>query len=537
MVARYKRYIKLRSIIKENKISLSISLLGLVVFIFINYSVYENITFETNKLIDDVAKAKLSKEILFLESYLYKAEYDKIESLFVLGRKDVSDINNTYARLRAIWNRGKANDYIVNKAIIHSIEGVVAYKETSEFKGLLTDKCINDYISRVTGDLGSARAVSYFKNEMPFYTEMVYIRMSEREFIMFVYDIDMVKLQEEVAEFGSEGSGYITLTREDGFLVLHPDIGRIGTSNLKALTNINLYDDFEVIKNISISSYLGLEIVSYSRKIKISNNYFLFSISYPASILEESFFGLGRYMSIFFMIALFMLVTMILVYLYRLKKEIEQIKEREKLTVLNEKYQKENALLQLNQLKKQINPHFLFNSLNSLHILIDEDKEVSQDFVIKLSNVYRYMLEYRKDSVVPLAKELEFCNHYFFLHKIRFGDSLNISIADNVESDESVNKDIPVLSLQILIENAIKHNVVSKDSPLLIEVKIENGCLRVKNNYNPRVKQVAKGYYVGLNYIENNYNYFNKKGFEYGLKEGFFIVNLPLLNQKTHSTL
>ena len=105
--------------------------------------------------------------------------------------------------------------------------------------------------------------------------------------------------------------------------------------------------------------------------------------------------------------------------------------------------------------QEAINPHFLFNALNSLSALITTDPGVARKFILEMSKVYRYVLEKRKENLSKLEEEVEFIRHYYFLQKIRFGEQLNLHLADNLTT---VNGRIPAMSLQLIFENALKYN-------------------------------------------------------------------------------
>ncbi len=199
-----------------------------------------------------------------------------------------------------------------------------------------------------------------------------------------------------------------------------------------------------------------------------------------------------------------------------------------------EQLQRENLQSQLAGLKNQVNPHFLFNSLNTLVHLIPENPDSAVKFVQKLSKVYRYILEMRDTATTPLSTELEFLNAYVFLLKERFGDNLHIDIHDDVCKDvitEGVcEKHIIPLSLQILFENAIKHNVISTQRPLTISVSIENNEHLIIRNNLQRKNQVQEGTGVGLQNIRNRYQLVSQKDVDIIVTKESFIVSLPLLN-------
>lgn len=185
--------------------------------------------------------------------------------------------------------------------------------------------------------------------------------------------------------------------------------------------------------------------------------------------------------------------------------------------------ERQNVESQLEGLRNQVNPHFLFNSLNTLTFLIPEDSAKAVNFVQKLSRVYRYVLESRDAKVIALSEELEFLQSYIFLLKERFGDNLNVCINEvNTKSDAAI---IP-LSLQMLFENAIKHNVISAGKPLEIQVFTENGHLVVRNNLQ-RKNQVMHSTGVGLQNIIDRYRMFSNKAVKVETTDAFFSVSLP----------
>jgi two-component system, LytTR family, sensor kinase len=181
---------------------------------------------------------------------------------------------------------------------------------------------------------------------------------------------------------------------------------------------------------------------------------------------------------------------------------------------------------QLEGLRNQVNPHFLFNSLNTLIYLIPEDPDRAVNFVQKLSKVYRYVLESRDASIIPLRDEVDYLNAYVFLLRERFGDNLRVQIAD---FGTDLNKAIVPLTLQMLFENAIKHNVISIEKPLLIEVFIEKNKLIVRNTLQLK-NQVMHSTGVGLENIKARYQLLTKHEVGVIISREYFTVLLPLLN-------
>jgi len=197
--------------------------------------------------------------------------------------------------------------------------------------------------------------------------------------------------------------------------------------------------------------------------------------------------------------------------------------------VETEKLKRENVQSQLEGLKSQVNPHFLFNSLNTLIYIIPEDPDKAVVFVRKLSKVYRYILEIRDKELISVAEELAFLQSYIFLLKERFGESFQVEI--NVPEGYFGDKIVP-LSLQMLLENAIKHNVISKSKPLLVELFInDNGLLVIRNNLQKKVQQMPSTN-VGLENIKTRYAFFTENRVIVQETPSFFTVSLPLIGAK-----
>ena len=186
------------------------------------------------------------------------------------------------------------------------------------------------------------------------------------------------------------------------------------------------------------------------------------------------------------------------------------------------------ASAQFESLKNQIDPHFLFNSLNVLSSLIEENPENAQKFTTSLSKIYRYVLEQKDKELVSVAEELQFAKTYMNLLKMRFENSITFEIPENFENEEA--KVVP-LSLQLLLENCIKHNVVSEAKPLHVKISIENGQLVITNNLQKKeVLQDRKG--VGLQNIVNRYGILTKRKVLIEENEKEFKVFLPILTKQ-----
>jgi PAS domain S-box-containing protein len=220
--------------------------------------------------------------------------------------------------------------------------------------------------------------------------------------------------------------------------------------------------------------------------------------------------------------------------LEEINRHLEQIIEERthELTEVNTqliKLQKENLQSQFDVLKQQVNPHFLFNSLNVLTSLIRIEPELAEKFTEHLAKVYRYVLENKDNELVPLSTELDFLDAYIFLLNIRFMGKLSVRI--NIEEDRKDCLVIP-LAVQLLIENAIKHNTMSKKSPLVIDIFIdEKNTLNIINNLQERETNMASTG-VGLKNIQNRYLLLNNTAPEFEKTKTQFIARIPLVCQE-----
>ncbi len=188
--------------------------------------------------------------------------------------------------------------------------------------------------------------------------------------------------------------------------------------------------------------------------------------------------------------------------------------------------QKENLQSQFEVLKQQVNPHFLFNSLNVLSSIIKVDPDLAETFTERLSKVYRYVLENKEKDMVTLSKEIDFVNSYIFLLNIRFTGKLMVETAIDNRHDGML---IVPMALQLLIENAIKHNTLSKNNPLKISIYVDsNDFLVVKNNISLRETRLhSTG--VGQENIRNRYRLVSDKEPEFILTESEYIARIPLI--------
>jgi LytS/YehU family sensor histidine kinase len=246
------------------------------------------------------------------------------------------------------------------------------------------------------------------------------------------------------------------------------------------------------------------------------------SVGYAIVILFESGFGLnvGGIYQLYVTVAITILITVIMTSRSFLFKWRDSAIDAEKL-------QKENIAAKYENLKSQVNPHFLFNSLNALTNLVYEDQDKAVKFIKQLSEVYRYVLDTREAEVVSLGEELKFLQSYVYLQQIRFGDKLKIHIRLDNE-----NFFVTPLALQMLVENAIKHNVISEDDPLNIQLYNDDGFIVVENNLQKKSLPGERSSGLGLENIRKRYELLSERSVVIIENENSFVVKLPVLKPK-----
>lgn len=194
---------------------------------------------------------------------------------------------------------------------------------------------------------------------------------------------------------------------------------------------------------------------------------------------------------------------------------------------LNKDLEIENVKSQLHLLKRQLSPHFMFNALSNLYSLIETDKEEALGFLTRFSNAYRYLLTHNDEVLTSLSDELGFVETYVSILKSNYGEALQLSI--NV-SEECMRCKVPTLSLQMLVENAMKHNSSSSRNPLLIKISSDklNRFVTIENNL--QLKKTFVSTKTGLKNIVERYDLLNDSSVEINKTEDSFSVRLPLIS-------
>ncbi len=193
------------------------------------------------------------------------------------------------------------------------------------------------------------------------------------------------------------------------------------------------------------------------------------------------------------------------------------------LKVNAERVEKERAIAELEKLRNQVNPHFLFNCLNTLHALV-EDNDQARAFVKNLANTYRFLLDHN-ESETSILSEMEFVENFIFLQKVRFQNAVNFT---HSITQEHKKYKVASASLQMMVENILKHNEVTKANPIFIEIFIEGEDVVVKNNYQPKdASQYSTG--IGQENLRKRLALIVDRAPEFSQRDGFYEVRIPLI--------
>ncbi|MGK6343401.1 2TM domain-containing protein [Chryseobacterium sp. DT-3] len=241
----------------------------------------------------------------------------------------------------------------------------------------------------------------------------------------------------------------------------------------------------------------------------------------------ETFFSKEYATTNWFMINIALLISAFL----HAKSFMEELKKTSRKEVVEQKLIAKSANAQFESLKNQLDPHFLFNSLNVLSSLIDENPAQAQKFTASMSKIYRYVLEQKDKELVTIEDEIEFAKTYCDLLKTRFEDSVDFIF--DVKKEDYRRYVVP-LSLQLLLENCIKHNFATSSKPLVIKIFSDNDSLCIENNLQAR-EQMKESAGIGLANIVQRYALLTKKNVFIEKSEDYFKVKVPILSTKPNN--
>ncbi len=335
--------------------------------------------------------------------------------------------------------------------------------------------------------------------------------------------IPLDALHNVIAENKSLSYAYHTLSHNDVY-IYHPNKSRIGLSSIK--------QDPQEIKEKTVSKtfsdYLGIPVYTYYETHEIGGNKWTVAANIPDISFKELVTNIRR--AFIYMAATtslgFALILLLgfLFWQQEFMKRQQAEQDKIKLELKNELQKQQALATELEQLKNGLNPHFLFNSLSSLKVLVSKRPQEAKKFAIALSNLYRYHLRQQSFNLTTLEEELKFSKDYIYLQQIRFLQRIQITIDID---DALLSKQLPPISLQLLIENCIKHTMMTEREPLIIKVYATSDYLFVKNNYNPPSNIHSSG--IGLENLTKRYSHLTELPCSFTIENNHFVAKVPLL--------
>ncbi|MCZ8355373.1 MAG: histidine kinase [Cyclobacteriaceae bacterium] len=283
-------------------------------------------------------------------------------------------------------------------------------------------------------------------------------------------------------------------------------------SKIVAFMNTFMPWGINQFKRFILESALIITLVAILTSISILTKDFFIEVDDN----RDNDFGFEIISLIMFFISIFMLVA--------LHEFMALNEDNESLYMKSKILEKKNYLAKYEALKSQINPHFLFNSLNVLSSLVYTDSKKSDLFIKKFADVFRYVLELNNENLVKVEREIDFLNAYLFLHKIRYGDSLQVTI--NL-STTILNRLIPPLSMQLVVENALKHSRVEADDTLYIYIEETESNIIVRNTYLADLQDVVSTGIGQKNLIEK-YHLLGLEEPKFYISDNYYISELPV---------
>lgn len=453
-------------------------------------------------------------------------------------------IQNEIDRVIQISNTQNLSDHLKVLSTIHANDSLIKnnwyqindnkIEFTTSKSSTNLESTIKDFILKNDSKSQSSRIVQDHEN---FFWRLYFKSAAANGTIVrYGFDVDLKSLQSYFSTVGRDIPNYAFVFDEKGTILYHPEV-KLLKKNIFKLTNLTSADttfinDEFFGRKIAFSEYLKLDIIRYTKRLNVKNTNWYVSANSPKEIGSENVNSVKKYASLIYLITTSILIVFFYLFTLFNKKAFKEkailSKEKNKLLLENEKINKEKALIQLQQLKEQINPHFLFNSLNSLYMLIDGDTAVARKFTLNLSKIYRYLINPPLQNIVTLQEELLFIEKYIFLQQTRFKEEFVFTI-NNTDDENVLAKKVPYLAFQIAIENAIKHNIASDENPLVITIDIHEDEVIIINNLNEKQNFGGESKF-GHKYLESIYKYYGKNDFQVFKKDGKFTCILPLIS-------
>lgn len=460
---------------------------------YINESMKGEATEQVETLTKNVARSNIHVIINMLN------DYEKALPFIYLALKDDSSDLGFNQNVRQVI----ASDSSINKIFLEQVKHITRH-----------DK------NKVKREVCQENGEYYFRFSLP---------INDTQNLCML--VSLLNFHKRVAENQILGFAYTTITYQ-GIYLYHPDENMLGKSieptNVQYAELALQHPKDTIIK--TPSDYLNLLVYSYFSVEQVDGQKWLFAAHYPDLEISDSFQKTANYLMIISLLAIlsFLLVFGLGIYRWRKDTVRRQEIEQENMRLLLRDEQNKQTLIstELERLKSGLNPHFLFNSLSSLHVLINKKSDVAKYFTITLSNLYRYMLRQENHNVVTLKEELEFTENYINLQKIRFANKI---VADIQLSDDVMDNKVLPISLQLLVENCIKHTKITEEEPLRIKIYTEGQFIVVVNNHNPR-QQDDNHSGKGIENIIRRYSILTQAKCKFEVQDGYYFARIPFIS-------
>ncbi|MDM1555685.1 histidine kinase [Chryseobacterium indologenes] len=509
--------------------ALSTCLIAVVAFAVLSHLIAE----DNRKNNEDFAKKTFFRKYESVES-----EFRNIEDYQYLLRELIQkDGLKNYRDYSLVLNDlNKKRNLLTYSWYYYDNTKTGTYESNNPLSGLFKERNKTENSIAIKNGSGNFKDLLISRKDSMFWVSYDSLVLPEKNILYYGSTVSLDDLHQYFTNVDKSSNTYAYVFTKEGICITHPEKKYIG-KNVFKFTDIKARDTLCNItksgytEGIANSEYLGMEVTRFIKPLKTDNFDGYAVVNHVNFIIDENTNKVKTYTVYIFLAALFLIVTVFILFqrstnmAYREKEKIQS--EKNLLLIENEKMHKAEVINQLQQLKNNINPHFLFNSLNSLYMIIGINKDNAQKFTMNLSKIYRYLIVPPKENIVPVAKEIDFIQKYMELLKSRFDEELNFQLI--IKDPESLKKRIPYLSLQIVTENAIKHNVATIDQPLEITIEIGEKGITVRNTYQPKTEGV-QGEKFGIDYLNQVYEYFKQNSLHISVDGEKFICFLPLMN-------
>lgn len=489
--------------------------------------------------------AIIEHDVFLSKHGVVRNEFDKLQNDLQLSKSLFNDIRDK----RTLQDRAPLiSDILFSDSKVHQVWYVIidgrdsssAYfrKSPSGIADIPFPSKLKSWLGAWPGGLEKAKPSLMTISDSLMVVDGQRIRVPDGTELIYGYTLSLSALADYFSNVDTKAATYFALYDAEGRLLAYPDrehLGELRMSKNKLFQQIQ--KDGVSRSEISVSEFLGLKVKDMYLSFPFSGARWTLVISTPVSTFSDELIFVRRDILVLGILSIVIILITVFAGQYRWQREFrlrqaalkaaDRLKiNAQELQLRTERSEKENAMLQLQKLKEKIDPHFLFNSFGSLNALIGKDPAMAKKFVVSLSKVYRYILDSDANYLPSVEEELDFASQYYFLLKIRFREAL-AEMQFDVHPDD-MQRRLPFMSVQTMIENAAKHNHVSKENPLHIRIQSDGHYLIVRNNYQQRQSEVVSGK-QGLTYLEKTYQFYKSNDFRSGVEGDEYVCYLPLL--------